>query len=188
MSHIAQLLLIACSALAQDHGGAEHEGPVEIPWGLIVKQVVNVAVISGVLVYFLRAQIKAFFKNRAESFEKLLVLAKKVKEDAELEKKDISARLERLAASANDSVEKSKREAADLKVKLQAEAEALAKQIREEAAKTVDREIQKARQELREELLSQAMTTTRETMKTSVKETDQTRLQNEFVEKIQVNR
>lgn len=178
---IQALSTIALGAGAEAHG--EHS---EIPWGLIIKQAVNFGVVIGVLIYLLRSKIGDFFRERAISFEKLVVLAKKAKEDAETQKREISARLERLETTAADSVEQAKREAEELKAKIQAEAKTLAEQIRQDAAKTAEREVHRAKQELRDEVLAQAMKTTREIMKTSVKEVDQKRLQNEFVEKIQV--
>lgn len=179
------IVIYILSTAAFGAGAAEGEHH-EIPWGLIIKQAVNFGVVIGVLIYLLKNKIGEFFRDRAASFDKLVVLARKAKEDAETQKRDISARLERLQATAQDSVEQAKREAEELKAKIQAEAKLLAEQIRQDAMKTAEREVHKAKQELREEVLSQAMKTTREVMKTSVKEVDQTRLQNEFVEKIQV--
>lgn len=179
-------LLVSVGALAA--GGGHGEDLHHIPWDMIQKQAFNFLLVVGGLTILLKSKVSSYFAQRAQSFESLVVLAKKAREDAEKQKAEISVRLQKLETTATESVERAKREAEELRAKIQAEAESLAKQIRDEAKKTVEREIEKAQAELKDELLSQAMASAKETMKTSVQENDQKRLQNEFVEKIQVLR
>lgn len=164
----------------EEHGG--------IPWEMLQKQAFNFVLVVGLLVYFLRAKVVEYFKLRVDTFEKQAILAKKAKQDAENQKHEMKNRLEKLQATAAQSVDQARREAEEMRKKIEAEALALATQLKNDAAETAKREVERAKAELKEEVLNLAMAQTREHMKTSVKETDQTRLQNEFVDKIQVGR
>lgn len=181
------VLALATQGFAQEHGAApgEHGG---IPWEMLQKQAFNFLLVLGLLVYFLRGKITEYFKARVDTFEKQAILAKKAKQEAEDQKHEMKNRLEKLQATAVDSVDRARREAEELRKKIEAEALALAAQLKNDASETAAREIERAKAELKEEVLALAMAQTREHMKTSVKETDQTRLQNEFVDKIQVGR
>ncbi len=165
---------------------AHHEGGV--PWVLIQKQSFNFLLVLGLLVYLLRSKIRDYYTARVETFEKLAILAKQAKQDAENQKREMIARLEALESSAAASIARARKEAEDMRVKIENEAKALAKQLREDASTTTNREIERAKHELQDEVLSLAMTQAREHLKTSVKEPEQKRLQNEFVDKIQVVR
>ena len=183
---VVTILLFAMVAFANEpaHGG----GAEGIPWAMITKQAINFSILVGLLVYLLGAKVKEFFVSRAKTFDGLLILAKKTKEDAERQKREISSRLERLQTTAQESVERARKEAEELRARIAADAVAAAKEIREEAKKSAEREIDRARKGIREEILAQSIAATRTSLKTSVKEPDQKRLQNEFVEKIQVVR
>ena len=67
-----------------------------------------------------------------------------------------------------------------------ADAQEIILNLKKETERTADSEIQRAKLELREELLSAALTQAKQILKDKVNEPDQKRLQNEFVEKIQV--
>lgn len=169
--------------LAQASGG-EHG----VPWGLIQKQTISFVIVVAILYWLLNKQVVAFFQGRAVSFEKLLVVARKAREEADQQKNQIVGKLHKLESTSKESLDQALEEAEKIKNKVKAEAELASKQIREEAEKSAQREIERATADLRREALSLAMNQTRENMRTSVAEPDQTRLQNEFVEKIQVVR
>jgi F-type H+-transporting ATPase subunit b len=182
-SALAGLFILAGAVVvhaSEAHGG-EHHG---IPWLMITKQTISFVCVVGILIYFLRKPVVEFFAQRATSFEKLLVLAKKAKEDAEVRKKEISLKLQSLESTANESISKAHQDAEELKQKIKMEAEQAAKSLREEARLAAQHEIERAKQEIRLEALTLAMKQTRESMVTNVAEPDQKRLQNEFVEKI----
>lgn len=179
------MLLFASIAMA---AGGEAHGDGHIPWGTIQKQIFNFILVFGGLAFVLRSKVKAYYSSRAESFEKNAVVAKKAKEDAENQMREIHSRLEKLESGRTASVEQAKKDAEALKEKMQAEALALAKQLREDAEATAKNEVEKIKHELRDEFLSYALSHTREQLKQTVQEQDQKRLQNEFVDKIQVVR
>lgn len=182
------ILIAASYGYAQEHAAEAHGEHAGIPWEMLKKQAFNFVLVVGLLVYFLRAKVVEYFKARVDTYEKQAILAKKAKQEAEDQKHEMKNRLEKLQATAADSVDRARKEAEEMKKKIEEEAQALATHLKQEASETAKREIERAKAELKEEVLALAMTQTREHMKTSVKETDQTRLQNEFVDKIQAGR
>lgn len=179
---VLAMFFISVSAQAASGGHGE------IPWLTITKQTISFVCVVGILIYLLRKPAVDFFETRATSFEKMLVLAKKAKEEADHQKRQVTLKLQALEGSANESIMKARQEAEQMVSKIKSEAESAAQSLREEARLAAQREIEKAKQEIKLEALNSAMGQTRETMRTSVAEPDQRRLQNEFVEKIQVVR
>lgn len=157
-----------------------------VPWGLIIPQIVNFSILVFLLVYLLRNKAKAHFQERSESYQALLTRAESAKKEAEANKKEISERLARLESTAEETVTRAKAEAADLKAKILEDAENLSRRLKEEAKRTADFEIQRAKEELRQDLLQQAVQDARQSMEKDVQDPDQKRLQNEFVQRVQV--
>lgn len=181
----AALVLIAISFCCTSAFAAGGEG---VPWDMILKQTISFLIVVGLLYALLGKHVVTLFRERAESFEKLLNAAKQAREDAEAQREEILQRLQKLESTAQSSIESARAEAEQLKLKIRSEAEYVSKQIRDEAQRTAAREIDRAKQELKQEALQLAMAQTRESLRTNVAEPDQKRLQNEFVDKIQVVR
>jgi F-type H+-transporting ATPase subunit b len=136
----------------------------------------------------LRGPIGTYFRNRESNYKQALSRAEAARASAEQRRREVQDRLAQLEATAEQALATARTDAEGLRVKLLADAEESARTLREEAHKTAEREISRAKAELREELLSQAVALSANLLKDKMAETDQKRLQTEFVDKIQVVR
>jgi F-type H+-transporting ATPase subunit b len=184
----ATALLILLSSAAQNAvagpAGSGHE--VHIPvWALFV-QTFNVIILLSILFLLLRKGAVIHFANRAKEYTDLVQRAEAAKQKAELGHREIKERLDKLESGAEASLVQARREADELKIKMIGEARTVSERLKSEAQHTVATEIEKAKAELRADLLQSALATSQEVLKSSLSSSEQAKLQNEFVQKIQV--
>ncbi len=173
---------------AHHAAGAAHGGDhaVVIPTQSLFVQAFNVIVLFAVLFFLLRKGAVAHFADRAKEYNELVRRAEAAKQEAERGHREIKERLDKLESGAEASLVQARREADELKVKMIAEAKVVSERLKTEATRTVNSEVEKAKAELRGDLLQSALATSQEVLKSSLSSSEQTKLQNEFVQKIQV--
>jgi len=180
----AALSLCAAVAFAAEEG-ATHHGGGGIPWGEVLKQAVNFAILAGVLVYFLRKPISSFLKERSELLRKGIDDAAKARTEAAEKLSAVEARMARLSE-----------EIAQMNAKMDAEARVEAEQIRKtyaveiagiraQAEFTGQQELKKAREELRREASELSTRAAEELVRKTLTPEDQERLVRENLEKIE---
>ena len=182
------LILVAMFAVrvfAEEHGGHELH---EIPWKTLGVQTFNFIILVGGLIYLLRDAVRGHFSERLKTYSDLVQRAENAKAEAEKSHKEIELRLRHLESSAEKSVDQAAVEAAEVKRKVIADAQVVAKRIQEDAQRSIQIEAEKARVALRRDLLNKALESTQDYFKKNLGTNEQKRLQNEFVEKIQVVR
>ncbi len=184
---LAFVSLVPTIAMAADGGHGGGHGAQEIP-RVVWFQFLNFFLYVALLAYLLRKPLISFFTARAENFRQALLKAESARQEAEKQKHDIQKRLAKLQDAANENLQKARAEAEDLRKRIIGEAQDLAISLKTEAQRTAEIELQRAKFELREELLNQAVQSAKAILNTQIAETDQKRLQTEFVEKIQVVR
>lgn len=177
------LSLFFSTSVAYAAAGGDHHG---VPWKMVITQVFNFILVIALLTYLLRKKAKEHFKERVQEYHALITRAESAKVEAENNKKQITERLAKLEQTADSSIQQAKAEAQELKSKILEEANNLSKKLEEEARKTVDFEIQRAKEQLRRELLEESVEDARKAMKEGVQDPDLKRLQNEFVQRVQV--
>lgn len=182
---MTKLLILTAAAWAAS-GGHGAEGAHHIPWGSIGIQAFNFFLLIGLLGFVLRKTVKAHFAHRARDYQELVQRADAAKREAERGHLEIKARLEKLESGAEEGLRQAREEAATLKQRLQEEARVLSEKLEQEARRSAQAELDKAKDELRRELLESALQASSVTLKTSLGSAEQKRLQNEFVDKIQV--
>ncbi len=165
---------------------AGYSNEVEVPWNKVTAQFVNLTIFITIVAFLTRKQIAGYFRSRYESYHDLVHRAEQSRREAEKIRTEIRERLERLEASAQDSIETARREAKELSQKIEQEAQDLTAKLRTEAEKTAFFELERAKSELREELLELSLQAAHQALSESVNGTEQKRLQDEFVNKIQV--
>ncbi len=178
-------LVIASSAFAASPGHGAGD-PHAIPWGAIGVQAFNVVLLLVLLTYLLSKSVKAHFATRAHDYNKLVERAEVARRDAEKNHQSIKSRLEKLEADAEGSLVRAQAEAEELKKRLLQDAKSMALKLEQEAQRSAQIELEKAKTQLRRELLQSALNVSSESLKTKLSSTEQKKLQNEFVEKIQV--
>lgn len=182
----ALLILLASSAVSVFAAPAGGDHSVHIPgWSLFV-QAFNVVVLLTVLFTLLRKGAITHFANRAKEYNDLVQRAEAAKQKAELGHREIKERLDKLESGAEASLVQARVEADELKAKMIGEARTVSERLKAEALHTVATEIEKAKAELRADLLQSALATSQEVLKSSLSSSEQAKLQNEFVQKIQV--
>ncbi|HVK60190.1 MAG TPA: ATP synthase F0 subunit B, partial [Bdellovibrionales bacterium] len=178
----AALSLVSSLAFGATAGhGAEGGIPSSVMY-----QAINFILYAGLLTYFLRKPIKNYFAGREVTFKSALTKAQAARNEAEQRKREIQTRINDLESSSAASIEKARVESEALKTRIVAEAQALSKNLKEEAHKTAAFEILRAKNELREDLLNQSILLSKKILTEKIVEQDQRRLQTEFAEKIEV--
>lgn len=160
----------------------------KIPVEQILAQLLNFSILILILFFALRKKIVQLFLDRRQSYEKAVTTAQSARQQAEVHHLQIKEQLEKLNATAGESLQQAQSEAAELRAQILAEASSLSERLRVDAKRTAQTELERAKNELREELLTRALASAHEILNEKLKESDQKRLQSEFVEKIQVVR
>ena len=175
---IALLLLLSGHVFAASGG--------EIPFSVIIPQIVNFTLIILLLVYLTRNTVKNHFKSKSEKYLELVNRAQIAKEEAQTKYNETKAKLNELQATAQANLERIKAEAEELKGKIILGAQQTAARQEEEAGKTAVLELEKAKTLLRIELLNKSFEQAEGSLKKNIDGPVHKRLQSEFVEKIQV--
>lgn len=183
-------LLFAAQAFAEDHGAghaaeAAHEAH-GIPWDSLFVQTFNVVFLAVILFIVLRKTVKAHFETRAREYKQMVERAETARAQAEKGRHEIKERLAKLEATSDQVKNTARAEAEELRGRMVAEAKTLAARLEQEAQRTVKVELEKAKAELRAELMSKAIVESRNNLQKNLSSTEQTKLQKEFAEKIQV--
>lgn len=181
--YFALILLTSVVALAASPGG--HGGAHGIPAKLVTYQTLNVLLLVGGLIYFLRTPLRKYFKEKRADFLSAAQKAETARKQAEEQRAQIQSRLSKLETTADESIQRAKAEAADMKKALVAEAEVLSKRIREEAQEAARLEVQKAKNELRMAIIQDSLGIARTQLATKVTAEDHKRLQSDFLSHIQ---
>lgn len=182
---LTALFLMAASAFASGAAGAD---PHAIPWRTVSIQAFNFLILVAGLAYVLRQPVKEHFAVRLKTYSDLVRRADDAKAEAEKSHREISERIRKLQATADQSIVEARNEAEAIKTRLIAEAKAVSLRIEEESKRSIELEFEKAKVALRKELLSRALEASKEYFQKNLGTTEQKRLQTEFVEKIQVVR
>lgn len=176
-------LVSAAVAVAAEEGGAHGGGG--IPWGEVLKQAINLAILAGVLGYFLRKPVSSFLAQRSELLRKSIEDAANARKDAAEKLSAVEARMAKLSD-----------EIAQMNARMDAEAGAEVEKIRKAYAAEIagiqaqaefagQQELKKAREELRREASELATRAAEELVRRTLTPEDQERLVRENIQKIE---
>lgn len=189
MRILSLIFLMLSPLLAGAAGGhGEAASPAGIPWETIIKQTFNLVLLFGVLTYFMRNGVKAYFAERQRVYLEMVQKADFAKREAEKNKADIAKRLKELEANSAQALRQATTDADDLKKRILAEAKEVSEKFKAEVERTTALEIEKAKTELRRELLNSSVKMAHQSLKETVGGAEQKKLQREFVDKIQAVR
>ncbi|MAV90757.1 MAG: hypothetical protein CL676_05005 [Bdellovibrionaceae bacterium] len=177
---IVLMPLVAFAATGESHG--EGHG---VPWKTVGIQAFNFTLLFGLLIYVLRGTVVQHFKQRKQDYQDLVSRAEKAKAEAEAQHREISNRLKELRKSSEENAQKAQSEANALRDRLLKEADELSKKLKNDAISTAQIEIEKAKMEIQHFALSQALETAENQLKKKTSEMDQSKLNSEFIDKIQ---
>ncbi len=178
------LLSVAVPVAALAAGEGEAAGGTAVPWWEVFKQLVNVGILVGVLVYFLKKPLSSFLKERSELLRKSIDDAAKARAEAAAKLSEIQERVARLSGEIEEMNRRMESEAGDEGKRLREAAQAEIARVREQAKFAADQEVKKAREELRREAADLSTAAAEEIVKKSVTPEDQERIVRENIDKI----
>lgn len=179
---IISLLLIRNICFASSSAEHHQDGIPTVVWW----QFANVIVLFGGLYYLTKESAKEFFKTRKEKFEDQAEKSQAVKIEAEAQYADIKNRLDQLTLSADESVQRAKAEAADMRRQMLADAELIAQRLKDDAKKTAEIEASKAVNKLRDQLVADSISAATTLLAKDVSQNDHNKLQSNFSKEIGV--
>lgn len=178
------LLVPTLTTLAEEGGGEHGSGGWLAPiWHvpMIAWQVINIAIVVGLLVYLLRRPAPTFFNSRAKEIEDLLEKAMREKAEANDRLKEVEEKMAHLSVEVAE-IERSSKESAEAERKrVLEEAEAAKERIRTDAAEEMERRLKDARRELRTYAADLAVKMAREILADNISESDEVKLQDRFM-------
>ena len=176
-------LIIIMSGLAYASGGEGHADS-----GVLLKdflyRVFNFAIVVGILVYFLSKPLKKGLAGRRDEIAAALAESEQVKLAAEAKFAEYDQKLATANAEIAEISTAIKREGELEKEKIIASARETAIKIEQDAEKAAALEIAKARKELQTEAVRLAVELAEELLKTNFTSEDDTRLIDEYMQKV----
>jgi F-type H+-transporting ATPase subunit b len=176
-------LMIIMSGLAYASGGEGHADS-----GVLLKdflyRVFNFAIVVGILVYFLAKPLKKGLAGRRDDIAAALAESEQVKLAAEAKFAEYDQKLATANAEIAEISTAIRREGELEKEKIIASAREMAVKIEQEAEKAAALEIAKARKELQTEAVRLSVELAEELLKTNFTSEDDTRLIDEYMQKV----
>ncbi len=177
---VALLFTLCAGAAEAASGGGDHSPVMETVW-----QAVNLVIILGVLIYFGRGPIKAYFASRHATIKNELTEAADLLSQAEHRNSELQRRLVDLNSELEGIREAANARAEDEAEKILADARASAERIRSDAKAAAAQELSRARLELRKEAANIAMDLAAQKLSQNVADSDRDRLMDEFITRVE---
>lgn len=183
----AVLLLITvllCTGIAFASEGGHHE----VASGVLLKDFIwrcfNFAVTVGILVYFLTKPIRKGLAGRRDGIAETLAKAEKLKRDAETKFAEYDSKLAKAAEEIETIYQDIRHEGELERERILANARQMAQKIEKDAEQAAELEVAKARTQLRDEAAKMAIAIAEELLKKNFKSADQSRMVDEYTQKV----
>lgn len=148
-------------------------------------RVVDFAVLAGIIVWALAKQnVKGALKARQDAIEETLREAAAARDAAERKLKEYAAKLDSANREIDELSAAIRKDAEAEKVRIVAEATALAAKIKDQAQQTAAQEIQKAKVVLRQEAARLAVELAEKKIRENISKDDQDRLVGDYLTKV----
>ncbi len=155
------------------------------PWLSFAFKVVNFAILMAILIKVLSKPLGNFLKNRQAKVKETLEEAEKARAQAEKKMKEYEKRLAQIDTEIEEIRRVLREEGENEKAKIIREAERTAENIKAQARSTAEQEIRQAQRILREEMTDFTVKLAEEILKKSMSKSDQKRLVEEYVRKME---
>ena len=173
---------------ADDHAGdahaGEHHAP-ELDTMSLVRHSVNLAILLGLLGFFLKTPISDFLKFRRTLIKEQLEAAHEALGATQERQKELDERLAGFDAELAAILEGVRQDAAAERKRTLAQADQAATQLEAAAHRTVQEELRRARTELRDETVEQAVRMATELLGRSVQSPDRRRMAADYLAKVE---
>jgi F-type H+-transporting ATPase subunit b len=168
-------VLIATPAFAAGDG----DGGGGLFW-----QVLNVALLVGVIIYFARKPVLSYLAERRDGIANDLDSSAKLLAEAESKLSEWSAKVENIDREAAEIRDATRHAAEAERDRIVADAEVTAERIRRSASAVIDRDLQQARAALRREAADLAVELAGKLLEEQVNDADRERLLDEFIGRV----
>ena len=156
------------------HGGAEFlKG--------ILFSTINVGLLVGVLVYFLRSPFRNFLKGRKEKWQSDIETAQKNLHEAQDQYRECHQRLRDFEEEVQMMYRGAQEMVHSYRQKMEREAQGASEQLRRETELLIKQEFSKAREEIRQLIVENALDTAESILKERMGSSDHKKIINEFV-------
>lgn len=181
---VFSIIAVAGVALASGgEGGGEHNDSgqkMDFIW-----RTVDFLILFAIVFWALKkANVKGMLAERQAGVEKALAEAREAREAAERKFAEYSEKLEKANKEIDEIYAAVRHEGETEKVRIVAEAKAMAEKIKEQAKQSADQEVIKARSELREEAARLAVELAAQNLKDKFTKEDQNRFVDEYLSKV----
>ncbi len=177
---LALFLLQASIAYASGGGEGGHDGKqwVEFFW-----KTFDFVVLVGFLYWLLAAKIKEFFVGRRRDIKDSLEKSARQKTEAEAKFREYSEKIDKASAEIDGIFEMIKAQGVVEKQKIIADAEKVAKKIKEDSHLRTEQELKKASDQLRAEAVKLSVQMAEEILKRNITVQDHETIVREYMEK-----
>lgn len=163
------------------HGESSFDKGKDLIW-----RTMNFVVLAGVLIFLLKKPLAKALASRRQGIKEELDDLEKQKQEAQEELREYQEKLNQLDKEIEKIVADYIKEGEAVKDKIIEEAKASAEKLQEQAKKNIEHEFEKARRSLKAEMADQAVAMAEELIKKNIKDEDQERIVNEYLEKVVV--
>lgn len=158
------------------------------PWLSFAFKVVNFLILVAILVKFVSKPLGNFLKNRQAKVKQALEDAARIGAEAEKKMQDYERRLTHIDEEIEKIHHTLREEGEREKARIVREAEQMAEKIKDQARFTAQQEVRIAQRILREEMADLAVKLAAEILKKSMSESDQKKLVEEYVDRMETLR
>jgi F-type H+-transporting ATPase subunit b len=170
-------------AAATQHEAAE--AAHDPGWWPTLWKIVNLALLVGVLVYFLRTPIEAYLTGRIGKVREDLVTAKQTRETAVRQLAEIDAKLQALPAELEALKKRGGEDLLAERARIEEDAQAERRRLLEQTRREIEMRLRIAKRELLELAANLAVNVASERIRTSITAEDQVRLVDRYASQLQ---
>jgi len=162
------------------HAAGDGGGLADFAW-----RVANFLLLLGVLYWFARKPIQAYFEERRDRIQGDVETAARLQHEAEERHEQLQGQLAQLDADL-EQIRSTARDRAQAEgERIIEDARTSALRIREDARLAIDQELRRAREELRREASDLSIEMAADLLRGEVRDSDRDRLVDEFIEKVE---
>ena len=161
------------------------EGGNTFNWRYVFEHSVNLLILLGVLVYFLKDSVKNFLVERKGSISSEIDHAQKTITEAKSKYEEYAEKLAGIEAEINSIKESIVKQGQSEREEILRQAGIASENIKREAQETIKFESERARQEIQSEVVTIALAIAEKVVKENLSETDKQRFVEDFTKNIE---
>lgn len=182
--HVIVVIAICITSGSAD--AAEEAAHGHITWHDWVWPIINFLILFFALFFFARKPVKDFFRNRTALIEKSLKEAAEAKELANKSLEEVKQRLDMADKEVQEILEAARASGEREREELIAQEESLKKKMIEQAKANIEFELEKAKKSLKSEAALMALEMAEKQIKERLDRSEQEKLIDEYIRKLEV--